>query len=215
MRCDGNLNFMDDVASNQTYAHAFARILVRPLIGSWVRPNHLTILRLATGLAACALLAAGLKSAALWSGILWIITCVLDRADGELARLGDMRSESGKLLDFLSDMILDAVWFLCAGIGLRHGWLGSAAIPLGVLTCVSMLTVIGISELYDRRSTPGAKAWNGTERFHPDDALFLLAPITWCGWLGPVLIAAAACTPLIAVATMLRYVKLRRSAFER
>src|SRR5882757_9519717 len=32
----------DDVALNQTYAHAFARIFVRPLIGTWVRPNHLT-----------------------------------------------------------------------------------------------------------------------------------------------------------------------------
>jgi hypothetical protein len=33
----------DDVALNQTYAHAFARILVRPLLHTWVRPNHLTV----------------------------------------------------------------------------------------------------------------------------------------------------------------------------
>jgi archaetidylinositol phosphate synthase len=201
---------MDDVASNQTYAHAFARIFVRPLIGTWVRPNHLTGLRLVTGLAACALLTAGTKSAALWSGFFWVITCVLDRADGELARMGDLRSESGKVLDFYSDMILDAVWFLCAGIGLRGGWLGDAAIPLGVLTCVSMLLIIWVSELFDRLSTPDAKAWNGTERFHPDDALFLLAPITWFGWLGPVLIGAGVCTPLIVAATVFRYVRLKR-----
>jgi phosphatidylglycerophosphate synthase len=42
-----------------------------------------------------------------WSGILWVVSCVLDRADGELARMGDLRSESGKVLDFYSDMILD------------------------------------------------------------------------------------------------------------
>src|SRR6266581_1765282 len=82
---------MDDVALNQTYAHAFARILVRPLIGTWVRPNHLTVLRLIVGLAACALLAVGSRTAAAWSGALWIVTCVLDRADGELARMGDLR----------------------------------------------------------------------------------------------------------------------------
>lgn len=201
---------MDDVASNQTYAHAFARIFVRPLIGTWVRPNHLTALRLVTGVAACALLIPGTKSAALWSCLLWVITCVLDRADGELARMGDLRSESGKVLDFYSDLILDAAWFLCAGIGLRGGWLGGAAIPLGVLTCVSMLLSIWTSELFDRLSTPDAKAWNGTERFHPDDALFLLAPITWVGWLAPVLIGAAVCTPLVAIVTVVRYVRLKR-----
>jgi len=205
-----DMNSVDDVASNQTYAHAFARIFVRPLIGTWVRPNHLTALRLVTGLAACALLTEGTKRAALWSGILWVVTCVLDRADGELARMGDLRSESGKVLDFYSDMILDATWFLCAGIGLRGGWLGDAALPLGVLTCVSMLLIIWISELFDRLSTPDAKAWNGTVRFHPDDALFLLAPLTWFGWVGPVLIGAAICTPLVAVATVFRYARLKR-----
>lgn len=206
--CD--VQTMDDVASNQTYAHAFARIFVRPLIGTWVRPNHLTALRLVTGLAACALLTAGTKSAALWSCLLWVITCVLDRADGELARMGDLRSESGKVLDFYSDLILDAAWFLCAGIGLRGGWLGGAAIPLGVLTCVSMVLIIWVSELFDRLSTPEVKAWNGTERFHPDDGLFLLAPITWVGWLAPVLIGAAICTPLVALATVVRYARLKR-----
>src|SRR5882757_2229899 len=63
----------DDVALNQTYAHALARIFVRPLIGTWVRPNHLTALRLLIGLAACALLAVGNTTTAAWSGVLWIV----------------------------------------------------------------------------------------------------------------------------------------------
>ena len=79
------------------------------------------MLRLIVGLAACALLAVGSRTTAAWSGVLWIVTCVLDRADGELARMGDLRSESGKVLDYYSDMILDALWFLGAGLGLRHG----------------------------------------------------------------------------------------------
>src|ERR1700689_4020297 len=56
-----------DAVFYQTYAHAFARIFVRPLIGTWVQPNHLTGLRLVTGLAACALLTPGTRSGALWS----------------------------------------------------------------------------------------------------------------------------------------------------
>jgi hypothetical protein len=34
------------------------------------------------------------------------------------------------------------------------------------------------------------------KRFHPDDALFLLAPFTWLGWLAPILVAASVCTPI-------------------
>src|ERR1700722_4655016 len=58
----------NDSVFYRSYAHAFARIFIRPLIGTWVRPNHLTGLRLLTGLAACALLRAGTKSGGLWSG---------------------------------------------------------------------------------------------------------------------------------------------------
>ena len=201
---------MDDVAQNQTYAHAFARLIVRPLLGTWVRPNHLTALRLVLGLAACALLIPGSKLYTAWSGVLWILTCVLDRADGELARMGDLRSESGKVLDYYSDMILDAAWFLCAGIGLRHGALGDTAIILGGVTCLAMLLCTWYAEMFERLSGPGVKAWKGVQHFHPDDALFLLPLLTWLGWVGPVLMAASVVTPIIAVVMIARYAAVKR-----
>lgn len=201
---------MDDVAQNQTYAHAFARLFVRPLLGTWVRPNHLTALRLVLGLAACALLIPGSKLYTAWSGVLWILTCVLDRADGELARMGDLRSESGKVLDYYSDMILDAAWFLCAGIGLRHGALGDTAIVLGGVTCLAMLLCTWYAEMFERLSGPGVKAWKGVQHFHPDDALFLLPLLTWLGWVGPVLMAASVVTPVIAAVMIARYAAVKR-----
>ena len=203
----------NDAVFYQTYAHAFARIFVRPLIGTWVRPNHLTGLRLLTGLAACALLAVGRRDTSVWSGVLWVVSCVLDRADGELARLGDLRSPGGKVLDFYSDMILDSFWFLGAGMGLRDSSLGQFAAPLGILSCGSMLVVMWNSELLERLSPPGVKAFDfkGVKRFHPDDLLFLLAPLTWLGWLVPILAASSVCTPIFAIVITIRYVLLRRS----
>lgn len=201
---------MDDVAQNQTYAHVFARLIVRALLGTWVRPNHLTALRLVLGLAACALLIPGSKLYTAWSGVLWILTCVLDRADGELARMGDLRSESGKVLDYYSDMILDAAWFLCAGIGLRHGALGDTAIVLGGVTGLAMLLCTWYAEMFERLSGPGIKAWKGVQHFHPDDALFLLPLLTWLGWVGPVLMAASVVTPIIALVMIARYAALKR-----
>jgi archaetidylinositol phosphate synthase len=207
---DDSAPTVDDIALNQTYAHALARIFVRPLIGTWVRPNHLTVLRLIVGVAACALLAVGSTATAAWSGVLWIVTCLLDRADGELARLGDLRSEIGKVLDFYSDMALDTLWFLGAGLGVRHGWLGDFAVPLGILTAGSMLLSIWYAERFERLSGPGIKAWTGVKRFHPDDALFLLAPLSWLGWLSPILVASSICTPIIAIVFIARYAALKR-----
>jgi archaetidylinositol phosphate synthase len=200
----------EDVAQNQTYAHAIARALVRPLLGTWVRPNHITVLRMVIGIAGCALLATGIGVCEVWSGVLWVVACLLDRADGELARIGDMRSESGKVLDFYSDLILDSAWFLAAGVALRHSALGGAAIPLGVLTCLSMVACISIAELYERQSAPGTKAFYGVKRFHPDDALFLLAPFIWLHVLLPILVAGSICTPVIAVFLAVRYLAARK-----
>jgi archaetidylinositol phosphate synthase len=167
---------------------------------------------LIVGLGACALLAVGSRTAAAWSGALWIVTCLLDRADGELARMADLHSESGKVLDYYSDMILDAVWFLGAGLGLRHGRLGDIAVLLGLLTSGSMLLCIWYAEMFERLSGPGVKAWSGVQLFHPDDALFLLAPLTWLNWLAPILVASSICTPIIAIVFVARYVALKRRA---
>jgi archaetidylinositol phosphate synthase len=207
---------LNDAVFYQTYVHSFARIFVRPLIGTRIRPNHLTALRLVSGLAACALLAVGTRYTAAWSGILWVVSCMLDRADGELARMGDLRSDSGKVLDFYSDMILDSFWFLGAGIGLRHSPLGESAVLLGILTCGSMLLIMWSSELFERLSAPGVKAFGfkRVKRFHPDDALFLLAPFTWLGWLVPILVAASVCTPIFAIAITVRFFVLKRRGTE-
>jgi phosphatidylglycerophosphate synthase len=199
----------DDVRLNQTYAHRFARVLVRPLLGTAVRPNHVTLLRICIGLASCALLAVGTVRSSIWSGILWIIACVLDRADGELARMGNLRSNSGKILDFYSDLILDSLWFFAAGVAASRGSLGGIGIALGLISCVSIFVCIGMSEVFERRSGGGVKAYYGIEQFHPDDALFLLPAFVWVGWQSGLLIASSIVTPVMGVIIVVRYLRLR------
>ena len=101
---------------NDTWSHAAARTLVQPLVGTWVRPNHLTLLRLVSGVLACLLLGAGGARAELWSGILWLLSAFLDRADGELARIGKMQSKGGHLFDYYTDVVFNSAFFLAAGI---------------------------------------------------------------------------------------------------
>jgi len=195
---------------NNTWSHSAARAVVRPLVGTWVKPNHITTVRLASGVVACLLLAQGTSPAALWSGVFWLFSVFLDRADGELARIGQMQSRTGHLYDYYTDALLNSAFFLAAGVALTHGWLGSRAIPLGVATGVAMLACAWLSEAYEALTPPDIRVWEGAWGFHPDDALYLLAPLTWLGWLAPTLVAASIVTSLMAVVILVRYLYLKR-----
>jgi archaetidylinositol phosphate synthase len=198
---------------NNTWSHAAARTLVRPLVGTWVRPNHITTLRLTTGVLACLLLARGGGTAELWSGILWLISAFLDRADGELARIGKMQSHGGHLYDYYTDVALNSGFFLAAGINLRDGWLGHWAILAGVVACVSMLACCILAETYENHVATGERVFEGGWGFQPDDALYLLPLFVWAHWLAPMLLAAAVVTAVIAVIIWVRYLlELRRPA---
>jgi archaetidylinositol phosphate synthase len=195
---------------NDTWTHAAARWMVRPLVGTGVTPNHITALRVATGMAACALLALGTASGALWGGVWWVVSAFLDRADGELARVGKMQSRTGHLFDYYSDVAINSLFFLAAGFGVRHGWLGAWAIPAGVVACLAMLACCWLSEIYEDLSGPGVRTWNGAWGFHPDDALYLLGPFAWLHWLSPVVAAAAVCTTVMAFVILARLIGLKR-----
>ncbi len=195
---------------NDTWSHDAARLLVRPLVGTWVRPNHITMVRLLSGVVACLLLARGEPKAALWSGVFWLISVFLDRADGELARIGQLQSRIGHLFDYYTDALLNSGFFLAAGIGSMHSWLGSVAVPIGIATCMAMLACAWLSEIYETLTPPDVRVWEGAWGFHPDDALYLLAPLTWLGWLAPTLVAACIATSVMAVVILVRYVLLKR-----
>ena len=64
-----------------------ARVLVRPLVGGPVRPNHISALTLILALAGAALLATGEATQVNWGAGLFILSRFLDHFDGELARL--------------------------------------------------------------------------------------------------------------------------------
>lgn len=194
---------------NDTWSHAAARTMVRPLLGTRVRPNHITVVRLVTGALACALLARGGGAAELWSGILWLISAFLDRADGELARIGRMQSRRGHLFDYYTDVALNSAFFLAAGINVRHGPLGEWAIPVGILACVAMFACCVLSEAYETEVATGERVWEGGFGVQPDDALYLLPLFVWLHWLAPMLVAAAAVTSIIAIIILARYAHLR------
>lgn len=201
--------------ASTTWTHLLARPVIRPLIGTAVTPNHLTTLRLLTGLAACVAFAWGDRAGTWWGGGLWLVSAFLDRADGELARLGNMMSPQGHRYDYLSDIWVNTLFFVAIGIGLRHSVLGGWSILLGLVSGISMLLTGMFSEWVELRSPAGTKAVSGRWGFDPDDALYLLGPLAWLGWLTPVLVGATVGTTVAMTLIGLRLLRLRRAGVTR
>jgi archaetidylinositol phosphate synthase len=174
-----------------SWTHRLARLLVRPLLGTGITPNHLTTLRLATGLLACAALLPADGTWLWFAGWLWLASALLDRADGELARIGNMSTPGGHRYDYMVDNVVNSGFFIALGCGLRTAEWGGTAIALGVVTGTALYVCGSWSEALEQLDGPGSKAYAGAFGFDPDDLLYLLAPIVWLGWRMPLLVAAA------------------------
>ncbi len=194
-----------------SWTHLAARWTVRPLLGTRVRPNHLTTLRLLTGIAACGCLAWGSRAGMGWGGALWVVSAFLDRADGELARIGNLGTAWGHRYDYYVDNLVNVAFFVAIGFGLRHTWLGGWSVPLGLLSGTSLFLCNLFSEWLERRSPPNTRAYAGKWGFDPDDALYLMGPLAWLGWLGPILVGAAIGTTVMMLITGVRLSRFVRA----
>jgi phosphatidylglycerophosphate synthase len=189
--------------AHNTWTHRMARVCVRPLVGSPVTPNHLTTVRLALGLGACAALAAGTRAGEIWGGVLWVLSAFFDRADGELARLAGRSSPLGHAYDYATDVALNALFFVAVGVGLRHTALGRWALVLGLVAGVALAVDALVAEQLERRDK--VKTYPGTAGFDFDDVVYLFGPAAWLGWLLPLLVGTAAVAPFVAFSTWRRW----------
>lgn len=196
-----------------SWTHKIAHVLVAPLANTPVTPNHITTLRLVTGLAACAAFAVGERNWEIWGGWLWLLSAFLDRADGELARVSGKTSPLGHAYDMVCDTGITALFFLSAGIGLRVTDLGNWAILMGALGALGVVAAEILAEIIDRRNADtGEKAYPGFAGFDFDDVLYLFAPVVWLGWQMPFVVGAALGAPAFALLTWHR---LRRNQVAR
>jgi len=191
-----------------SWTHKIARVCILPLVNTPVTPNHLTTLRLFTGLAACACFAVGDRDWNIWGGWFWLFSAFMDRADGELARVSGKISPGGHKYDMFCDITVTSLFFLGAGIGLRHGDLGQWAILLGALGAAGVFAAEILAEIIDQMNKDtGEKAYPGFAGFDFDDVLYLFAPVVWLGWQMPFVVGASVGAPAFALLT---WHKLRR-----
>ena len=109
------------------------------------------------------------------------------------------------------DNAVNALLFVAAGFAVSGGWLGPWAVPLGMLAGASMLICGWWSELLEAHSPAGTKAYAGAAGFDPDDALYLMGPIAWLGWLSPIVLGAAVGATAMMMITGVRLRGLTRA----
>lgn len=176
-----------------------ALALVRPLRDTAVRPNHITTVGLAVGLTAAACYAVGTTAAIGWGAALFLAAAILDHADGELARLTGRTSAFGHTYDRAADLVVKLSLFAGMGIGLRHGRLGLLGPWMGVAAGVAIIAIFLMRTEMARRQGPAAFRQPAAGGFEIEDILYVIAPITWVGWLAPFVVAAGIGAPVFAL----------------
>ncbi len=173
---------------------------MRPLARMSVTPNQLTTVRLLTGLGAAAAFACGGGWPAFGGGI-FLISLLLDRADGELARLSGKMSASGYRYDLVCDCIATVAAFIGLGIGLR-GELGPVAIALGGAAGASVVAVFYQINVLKVATTSGPSL-DGRTLVDADDAMVGLPVLVWLGLSKLALFLAGTATPVVVLVLLM------------
>lgn len=189
-----------------SWTHKLARICILPLVNTCISPNHITLLRLFTGLAACIAIATKFNFI---GGILWLLSTFLDRADGELARITGKTSEWGHKFDYCTDTIITALFFVAIGVSLKDVLPEYLSISMGLCAAAGVVFAEIFAEIIDQKKKHlGQKAYPGIAGFDFDDILYLFAPIVWLNWHLPFLIGASFGAPAFAIFTFYCYKKI-------
>ena len=187
--------------SHNTLLHSLIRPPVRLLARTPVTPNQLTTVRLLTGLAAAAGFALGGVGRDIGAA-LFLLSLLLDRADGELARQTGRVSARGYRYDLVCDCIATVLCFVGLGVGLI-GALGPVAVALGVsagASVVGLFYQLNVS----RTAVHQGLDLRGRTLADPDDATVGLSLLIWLGQAETALVLAGVLTPVIVMILALR-----------
>lgn len=92
----------------------------RPFARIGLRPNHVTLIALMSGVLAAVLFSIGEPR---WAGLVVLIGGFFDMIDGEVARMTGQVTRLGGILDSVSDRVTDAILY----IGIMVGGMGTLA----------------------------------------------------------------------------------------
>ena len=136
----------------------------------------------------------------------------LDHFDGELARMQGTSSKFGYYFDYVVGGISFAALFTGLGVAHWQGELGHWAIILGgagaASALIALLSNLGIDSRSEEMAEGEAVGYPDFLGFELEDGIYLLAPITWMGFLTPFFVAAGVGASIYCLWTIWTYVRL-------
>jgi len=199
--------------SHNTWIHKIARAtIVRPLARTPVTPNQVTTVRILAGVAAAVALAYGNQEWSNYGAVLFMLSMLLDRADGDLARMTGRTSPGGHTYDLFADAFCNALIFVGLGIGLRDSGFGLWAIPMGILAGGAVATILMLVIRIEKLQGARAAEIGSFFGFDPDDAMLAIPVAVLLGWSEGLLMAACIGAPAFAVLFVFLFRKALRDA---
>ena len=191
--------------------HKFVRIGVKPLTKTAITPNQITTLRLISGLGAALLFSIGQEGYTIVGSGIFILSLLLDRADGILARLTGKTSKYGHKYDLIADTISNAMSFVGIGAGLRHSQLDDLAIILGFVAGLSVATVFFLVIRIEALQGDRSAEIKSTAGFDPDDGMLIVPVALLLGFGNELIISAAIGAPIFGIFFFMKFRYLLRT----
>jgi phosphatidylglycerophosphate synthase len=129
---------------------------------------------------------------------LFVVSMLLDRADGELARLTGRMSPGGHRYDLIADTTANAWAFVGIGVGLRGSGLGWWAVPMGLVAGASVAAVLWLVLRTEAARGPRAAELRAFHGFDLDDAMIVVPIAVGLDVAKPLLVASLVGAPVFA-----------------
>ncbi len=179
----------------EAWDQKLAKLAARRLENSRLHPNHLTSIGLASGLAAAFIYSTGVGFLTHLAAAIFVFAVWMDHVDGEFARISGKTSKFGHYYDHVSAFTGYVAVFVGIGYGLSHT-AGAWAIPAGIVAGLSIAITFLVRVVVEERAGKTMVVQENFLGFEMEDALYVVAPVTWIGGLKWLLIAAALIAPI-------------------
>jgi archaetidylinositol phosphate synthase len=172
-----------------------AKFAVCGLAKAPVTPNMVTGASILVGALAAVLFAQG-GLMTHWGAGVFVLVVWMDHVDGELARETGTTSEFGHYFDHAAAMLNYVMMFFGAGFGLGAGILGISGILLSIGAGVSVAVIMSVRIYGEERIGRSFAKQTVRAGFEIEDVLYVVAPITWFGFLDYFILLAGVGAPL-------------------
>ena len=186
---DATLGNPVDTSVDRHLHRRCSRRISRLLARTPVAPNHLSLVNLAIGLVTIWCFWHATTASALVGVLTYALACIVDCADGEIARLTFQESRVGAELDWVTDTTIQAGIVL--GLGVSSG--GPVMAVVGLLAAIGVTLSAIVTRYLPRGIEAGPPAGGLLGHIASRDAFYLmLLSFAALRWLAPSLVFVVA-----------------------